>query len=82
VNVDGTDESDLPGLIQVYAAGNGFMRGTGTLHRYDTDHRCETAPDTIRSSTDLITAAVSSDHKLCPYCEWPDGAEEVLNDGE
>lgn len=80
------DQSTVdPRLIQVTAARNNLERGEGALHRHDEDHQCDRAPSNPQSSTDLVTAAVANevpgkgDHSLCSYCEWPDGAEEVLH---
>ncbi|SIS05916.1 hypothetical protein [Natronorubrum daqingense] len=30
-------------------------------------------------STDLTTAAVGDGNELCPACEWPEGAQDVLD---
>lgn len=76
-----------PSLLQVFAAGKNLQLGRGTLHRVDEDARCNRAPENHTVETDLTTAAVANDidslegHDLCDYCEWPDGAEEVLQDG-
>lgn len=55
--------------------GQGILLSSGTAHNMD--KQCGSLPATgIR--TDLGTAAVSGDVKLCGRCEWPESAEKVM----
>lgn len=81
---DGLDRGDEqkveqdPRLVQVYDKKD--LSGGTILHRLDENKRCSNAPKYKQLSTDLVTAAVMSDHALCDRCEWPEGAKEVLYD--
>lgn len=71
----GSEQND-PRLVQVYDAHRLRKEGT-VLHRWDEEYRCSHAP-VSNVSTDLTTAAVLDGRTLCSRCEWPEGAEEVL----
>lgn len=64
--------------LAVCATRSNFATRTGALHRVEAG-RCSRAPPPAHT-TDLATAAVDSDFHLCSHCEWPDGAEEVLQE--
>lgn len=76
---DAEYESEDPRLVTVVWPGR--MRNGLTLHRHDDGAGCGNRPET-NTSTDLTTAAVFDGHELCQLCEWPDGCEEVIEDGE
>lgn len=77
---DSGDHQD-PRLVEVITAGGNFLNPSGPLHRWDQEKRCYAAPEP-RTSTDLVTALVGEDHRLCKYCEWPDGAHEVVENAD
>jgi len=66
-----------PRLVEVIDK-HGFKEERTVLHRADDDAGCSKRPETD-SRTDLTTAAVAVNDKLCNDCVWPDGAEEVLH---
>lgn len=72
--MDGMDQD--PRLVTVCWSGDGGPRND-LLHRYDDEAACGNQPST-NVSTDLTTAAVTDGNELCPRCDWPEGAEEVL----
>lgn len=77
-DADSNDSEQIdPRLIEVVMAGNGLRTAGGTLHRLDQNKACHRDTNTT-TKTDLTTAAVADGRSLCKDCEWPDGAEEVL----
>ena len=74
--MDSSEQSD-PRVIEVVMADDGLMTPGGTLHRYDQNKSCYRNINT-NVSTDLMTAAVHEGRELCEDCEWPNGAEGVL----
>ena len=68
-----------PGLVVVCWAGDGALTDA-LLHRAESSAACGNRPS-ARITTDLTTAAVADGNTLCPACEWPDGAQVVLEAG-
>lgn len=75
------NESADPRLIEVITKRDGFLDPVGPLHRLDSEKQCGNIP-THNSKTDLVTAVVGDGHELCDNCEWPEGAQGVVEDGE
>lgn len=65
-----------PRLVTVCWSGDHPPRND-LLHRSEGDAACGNQPST-NLSTDLTTAAVTDGNELCPHCDWPDGAQAVL----
>ena len=67
-----------PELVEVKWAGGGLLTSGSLLHRDNRAFACGNRPEN-NITTDLITAEVTGGHELCPNCQWPDGAEDVIN---
>lgn len=65
-----------PRLVTVCWSGDHPPRGD-LLHRADETVACANQPSTSLT-TDLTTAAVTDGNELCQRCEWPEGAQAVL----